>query len=58
MAEAELRKTFNAGIGMVLSVDADQADPLTKLLVDQGETVHRLGTVTAGEGVRYTGALL
>ncbi|MEJ8560444.1 phosphoribosylformylglycinamidine cyclo-ligase [Yoonia sp. GPGPB17] len=58
MAEAELLKTFNAGIGMVLSVDADQADPLTKLLVDQGETVHRLGTVTAGEGVRYTGALL
>ncbi|WP_108815039.1 phosphoribosylformylglycinamidine cyclo-ligase [Loktanella sp. Alg231-35] len=58
MAEAELLKTFNAGIGMVLSVDAEQADALTALLADQGETVHRLGHVTAGEGVRYSGALL
>ena len=58
MAEAELLKTFNAGIGMVLAVDADKAGVLTTLLTKEGETVHNLGHVTAGEGVRYTGALL
>ena len=58
MAEAELLKTFNAGIGMVLAVDAAAADALSALLADAGETVHRLGTVTKGAGVRYTGALL
>ncbi|EBA11843.1 phosphoribosylformylglycinamidine cyclo-ligase [Roseobacter sp. CCS2] len=58
MAEAELLKTFNAGIGMVLAVDAGEADALTTLLTREGETVHRLGTVTSGEGVSYTGALL
>ena len=58
MAEAELLKTFNAGIGMVLAVDAAEAEALTKLLTEEGETVHQLGTITAGEGVSYTGALL
>ncbi|MFT7107601.1 MAG: phosphoribosylformylglycinamidine cyclo-ligase [Yoonia sp.] len=58
MAEAELLKTFNAGIGMVLAVDADQAIALTALLVEAGETVHQLGTVTPGEGMRYSGSLL
>ena len=58
MAEAELLKTFNAGIGMVLAVDAAQADALTALLTEAGETVHRLGHVAAGEGVQYTGTLL
>ena len=58
MAEAELLKTFNAGVGMVLAVDAKEAAALTALLVEAGETVHQLGTVTNGEGVRYSGSLL
>ena len=58
MAEAELLKTFNAGIGMVLAVEADEADALSALLTDAGETVHRLGTVTDGTGMRYSGSLL
>lgn len=53
----EMLKTFNAGIGMILSVAADRADDLAALLAQQGETVHRLGTVTEGAGVRYTGTL-
>lgn len=58
MSQPEMLKTFNAGVGMVLSVSADQADALTALLTEEGETVYRLGQVVAGEGVSYTGALL
>jgi phosphoribosylformylglycinamidine cyclo-ligase len=58
MAEAEMLKTFNAGIGMVVVVDAERADPLATLLGDAGETVHRLGHVAAGEGIRYSGRLV
>ena len=58
MAEAELLKTFNSGIGMILSVDASEADRLKALLEAEGETVSVLGAVTAGEGVRYSGALI
>ena len=50
-------KSFNGGIGMILVVAADRADALTDLLSQQEETVHRLGTVTAGAGVRYSGTL-
>ncbi|ATX66753.1 phosphoribosylformylglycinamidine cyclo-ligase [Roseinatronobacter bogoriensis] len=55
--QAEMLKTFNAGIGMVLVVDADQADALTELLRDAGEQVHRLGHVSEGAGIRYSGRL-
>jgi len=59
MDEGELLKTFNAGIGMVVAVDAAQADAVEAVLEGAGETVHRIGQVTAGEGaVRYTGRLL
>ena len=58
MAEAELLKTFNAGIGMVLSVAAEDADAITTLLTAAGETVSTIGTVTTGEGVSYIGSLL
>ncbi|MBY4891638.1 phosphoribosylformylglycinamidine cyclo-ligase [Rhodobacteraceae bacterium N5(2021)] len=58
MEQAELLKTFNAGLGMVLVVSAEAADGLTWTLQEAGESVHRIGSVTAGEGVRYTGALL
>ena len=58
MAEAELLKTFNCGIGMILVVAADRAEALTALLRGQGETVCTLGRVIAGEGVVYKGRLL
>ncbi|KAA9009935.1 phosphoribosylformylglycinamidine cyclo-ligase [Histidinibacterium aquaticum] len=55
--QADLLKTFNAGIGMVAVVAADRAEALAALLTEAGETVHRIGVVTSGEGVSYTGAL-
>jgi len=57
MAEGEMLKTFNCGIGMILSVDADQADAITALLEGEGETVIRLGHVTATGGMVYSGTL-
>ncbi|MGP1356255.1 phosphoribosylformylglycinamidine cyclo-ligase [Roseicyclus sp.] len=57
LAQAELLKTFNAGIGMVLVVAAERADALADLLAAEGERVVRLGAVEAGQGVRYTGTL-
>ena len=55
MAEAEMLKTFNAGVGMVLAVSATEAEALKAVLQDAGETVYTLGTVTQSEGVAYTG---
>ena len=51
--EEEMRQAFNCGIGMILVVAPDRADDLAALLKTEGETVLRLGSVEAGQGVRY-----
>jgi phosphoribosylformylglycinamidine cyclo-ligase len=56
--QAELLKTFNAGIGMVAVVAADSADAVADRLRAAGETVYTLGRVTGGTGVTYTGRLV
>jgi len=53
----EALRTFNCGIGMVLAVAPDRAEALTALLAEAGETVHAIGRVSPGAGVRYRGAL-
>ncbi len=58
IAEAEMLKTFNCGIGMIVVCAADQADALTELLAEAGESVSRIGTVTDAAGVAYSGKLL
>lgn len=58
MAEAEMLKTFNCGLGMILVVAPDRAEALTALLAEQGEEVTRIGTVTDTAGVEYQGTLL
>jgi phosphoribosylformylglycinamidine cyclo-ligase len=56
IAQSELLKTFNCGIGMVVIVAADSADAVKDALRDAGEDVVTLGRVTNGDSVVYTGA--
>ncbi|WP_335946180.1 phosphoribosylformylglycinamidine cyclo-ligase [Salipiger bermudensis] len=57
IAPAEMLKTFNCGVGMVLAVDASRAEAIAELLRAEGETVYMLGTVTGEAGMSYEGAL-
>ena len=57
VAEAEMLKTFNCGIGLALVCAPDRANASIALLAEAGETVARIGTVEDGAGIRYEGAL-
>ncbi len=47
--EAELRRTFNCGIGMVVVVAPDRAAEVADVLSNAGETVHTLGRIEPRE---------
>jgi len=57
LAEAELLKTFNCGIGMVLMVAAEQAGAVTAVLQAEGAHVVPIGRVVPGQGVVFRGHL-
>jgi phosphoribosylformylglycinamidine cyclo-ligase len=46
---AEMARTFNCGIGMVLAVAPNDADGVERELAAAGETVFRIGRIDAGE---------
>lgn len=48
---AEMYRTFNMGIGMVLVVAAQDARQVLHYLQEQGEQVFGIGEITAGNGV-------
>ena len=48
---AEMFRTFNMGIGMVVVVPADQADALCDLLLDHGHPAVTIGQITPGSGL-------
>ncbi len=57
VAEAEMLRTFNCGIGLVAVAAPERADAVAALLGAEGDAVHRIGRVTTGAGVDYAGRL-
>ena len=58
VADAEMRRTFNCGVGLVLCVPAEVADRACQRLNELGESAWRLGRIEAGTGqpeVIFTG---
>lgn len=50
VAEAEMHRVFNCGIGMAVIVSAEDADAATEQLRAAGETVYRIGAIRARVG--------
>lgn len=60
VAEAEMLRTFNCGIGMIVVADAAQADAVMERLTQAGESPVRIGETIAHEGgepVKTAGSL-
>ena len=50
--ERDMFNTFNMGVGMILTVAAEDADKALAILHANGETeAYRLGVIAEGEGV-------
>ena len=52
VAESEMQRTFNCGIGMVVVVAGEDVDRATALLAADGETVIRIGAVRAAAAMK------
>jgi len=50
VADAEMQRVFNCGVGMAVVVTAKDADLATRSLTGAGETVFRLGCIEARSG--------
>jgi len=50
VSDAEMYRTFNMGVGMVVIVQASCADGITRALQEAGEEVYRIGSLRARQG--------
>ncbi|WP_020178484.1 phosphoribosylformylglycinamidine cyclo-ligase [Methylopila sp. M107] len=61
VAEAEMLRAFNCGVGMVVVVASEDAGTVAEVLSEQGETVARVGKIVARsaseEPVAFSGSL-
>jgi phosphoribosylformylglycinamidine cyclo-ligase len=57
IAQAEMLRTFNCGIGMIAVVAASDAERVTAIFKQAGETAVAIGEITSAAGVSYDGAL-
>lgn len=54
IATAEMRRTFNCGVGMAIVVSAEDSTRTIELLEEHGERPWQIGEIVAGDGpVRY-----
>ena len=54
VAEAEMRRTFNMGVGFTMVIDSARSADLIQALQDAGEDAFVLGEVTDGSGVSFS----
>jgi phosphoribosylformylglycinamidine cyclo-ligase len=60
ISEAEMLRTFNCGIGLVVIASANSAGHVIDAFQESGDRATRIGTLVVGEGepkMRYRGAL-
>jgi phosphoribosylformylglycinamidine cyclo-ligase len=53
IADEEMCKTFNMGIGMIVAIGPERSDAAIRLLEEEGETVFEIGRVVRGEGLKW-----
>jgi phosphoribosylformylglycinamidine cyclo-ligase len=55
--EAEMLRTFNCGIGMIVVAEKEKADAVADAFKHAGERIFPIGEIGPGEGVAYSGQL-
>ena len=53
VAEGEMFRTFNMGVGMIAFVAPDNGPDVERSLAQRGKTCHVIGSVVAGDGVSF-----